>query len=536
MQRRSRTALLTSLLASVALVTMISGCSSSDGDGHGSDTVTVGSDSGFTYSGPDGLKVVGSAGVASPGTDVSITPLSAAKNGAPPDSNYLDRSVEIVIGKGEQPKTPITVSIPIPASAKGDPQNIVGLTEENGKPQYLETTVSGDTVSTTLTHLSVVDFFKVDLPNFASGVGNSLHTFVTGESNQSPACLEKTVTASNGATYKATRTKTASGKNLNAVWPCLRLDGDNVILDLKANGNQNWLVRTEPDVGEGTLSAPSSGDAAASGLFKLFYDLGKHRSTATLMPGTTRSLTFSQDNPPTAAAVRADVGLMLTSALVYQVSAIFDFTGMSTYDKIEQVPGVYDCLIGVADTFNAEDTTHTDDFLSAFKSTLGCMSAVTPGPMAFMLNILNGGASVVSGLLTGAFNEAFGNNTGYIAITSTQPTPNYVQNWGGHGRSLKVRPDGTATVMLASGASNSQTWDATWSTSGGKLIVKLVRVTDSYGDMGDYYHAGDTWTGSLVSKTGYSSSGSYTVLEFANNPGVYWCSSEASLDSGICGA
>ncbi|ODR17088.1 hypothetical protein BHQ23_27585 [Mycobacterium gordonae] len=378
-------------------------------------TVNVDSSSMFSYAGADGLTVSGAAGVAAPGVRVTITAKTQPQVKVVDQLTYLGRSVDIVIGENAQPKAPVTVSIPTPNGLDQTVPTAVGVTERDGKPEFLEVINRAGTLSTTLTHLSPVDFFHIDFARFAKGVTDAIGTVLTGQSTKSPECVEKSIDV-DGVTLKANRTKNESGGNLDAVWPCLRFEHGQILLDLHANGNRAWLTRSQPDVGTGALSALDSHAATASGFISTLYNLGKRRSTGTLMPSTTLTYSFSPDNPPTRAEVKVDPGLMLTSALVYELTALLDITGASTGDKLEKVPGAYDCLLGAADTLDTAKKAFIDNFLSAFHTILGCMSEVVPGPAAFLLNIFAGGATIVSGLLTSAWNEATNNNHGIIII------------------------------------------------------------------------------------------------------------------------
>ncbi|WP_433664581.1 hypothetical protein ACQPW1_22080 [Nocardia sp. CA-128927] len=413
------------------------------------------------------------------------------------------------------------------------------MTQHEGKPEFVPVTAGAGTLTATLTHLSPLDFFKMDFSKFATGVGDSMRTLLTGESSKAPDCLEKQIDV-DGVTLKANRTKNESGANIDAVWPCLRSDSGQIQLDLRANGNRAWLARSQPDVGTGVLSAPTSGDATAAGFFTLFYNIGKHRSTGTLMPGTTLTYTFSPDNPPARAEVQVDAGLLLTSALVYQITSILDITGASTYDNVEKIPGTYDCLLGAADTLDTSDKNFVDNFSSAFNTILGCLSAVTPGPLAFLLNIFNGGAGLVSGLLTAAWNEITGNNHGIVTIDSSgRPKSDYALTWTGHTRQMHLNADGTGDVTIFSGAADGETWSATWDTTATGVTVSLVSLTSKTGaGLGDL-KPGTKWVAALQK----SPDDNKTVLHFVDpgkdlrnpNEGFYWCAEKYGY-SYDCGA
>lgn len=106
----------------------------------------------------------------------------------------------------------------------------------------------------------------------------------------------------------------------------------------------------------------------------------------------------------------------------------------------------------------------------------------------------------------------------------------FVGTWGGHGRRLIVRPDGTAQVNLASGASNYQAWDATWKPSGSGIAVTFTRLTENAGDLGGRaIHSGDVWIGS------FKNVGGHTMLELSGLPGLDWCN-PADAYNGLCGA
>lgn len=241
--RKNRFALLTIAVASALAFTTACGSPVSKTR---VDTLRVDTSSTFAYTGPEGLTVKGAAGVAAPDTLVTITPQQHPHDENLPGLTYLGRSVEIVLGDKMQPKAPIAVSIPVPRQFEADTATIIAVTQDDGNPEFLPVTAANGLLTANLVHLSPLDFFTVDISKFTAGVTASLRTLLTGESATAPDCLEKSVDVG-GVTVKAHRAKSESGGNLDAIWPCLRYDHGQLLLDLHANGNRAWLTRSQPD-------------------------------------------------------------------------------------------------------------------------------------------------------------------------------------------------------------------------------------------------------------------------------------------------
>lgn len=256
------------------------------------------------------------------------------------------------------------------------------------------------------------------------------------------------------------------------------------------------------------------------------------------MPGTTLTYAFSADNLPTRAEAKVDPGLMLTAALVYQITAIFDMTGMSTYDEMEKVPGAYDCLLGAADTLDTTGKTFLENFSSAFATIVGCLATVVPGPMAFLLNIFGSGAQIVAGLVNAAWNEFTNDNHAIITISNERPRADYAQTWTGHTRLMHLQLDGTGDVTIFSGASDGETWSATWETTAAGIAVSLVARTSKSGAGLADLHPGTKWDAALL-----KSSDQKTILHFVDpgadptspQEGFFWCSDKYGY-SYDCGA
>ncbi|WP_299569549.1 hypothetical protein [uncultured Williamsia sp.] len=121
-----------------------------------------------------------------------------------------------------------------------------------------------------------------------------------------------------------------------------------------------------------------------------------------------------------------------------------------------------------------------------------------------------------------------------VGTSAQMPTPtaasvDFTGEWVGHGRLIDLQPDGTATVKLASGASNGSTWDATWRPTESSFRLVFTTETQRFGDGAGGISAGETWIGSLTSAEGAR------VLVFSDAPTTYWCR-EADQMSGVCGA
>ncbi|MGZ8177763.1 hypothetical protein ACXVUM_07510 [Williamsia sp. SKLECPSW1] len=121
-----------------------------------------------------------------------------------------------------------------------------------------------------------------------------------------------------------------------------------------------------------------------------------------------------------------------------------------------------------------------------------------------------------------------------VGARAQMPAPtaapvDFTGKWMGHGRQVDLRPDGSASVDLASGASNGSSWDATWRQTGDSFQLVFTTQTQQYGAGAGAIASGTSWTGSLTTAEGAR------VLVFSDDPTVYWCR-YADTGSGVCGA
>ena len=136
------------------------------------------------------------------------------------------------------------------------------------------------------------------------------------------------------------------------------------------------------------------------------------------------------------------------------------------------MPGTYDCLLGAADTLDTANKNFVDNTSSAFQTIVGCMSAVAPGPLAFILNIFGAGANIVSGLLTSAWNELNHNNHGVITIDrSDQNAPATATDHGYGPLTLGMTKDQVLSALGGKVTKNVQTRTCT-----------IIRFTTPAGD------------------------------------------------------
>ncbi|WP_338480846.1 hypothetical protein [Rhodococcus sp. DN22] len=406
-------------------------------------------------------------------------------------------------------------------------------------------------MSFAMDHLSWGFFQNIDFKAIGSHITNTAKTLFTGEETTPPDCLGQSITL-DGITYKADRTKTKSGSNLDAVWPCLRVDNNKILLDLIANGNRGWEARTAPDVGRGYLSAPSTGDTVAVGMLDLYHNLlAAGPSTSQLTPDTTLTYTFDSTNPPTRAEVRANAGLMLVAAGMYAAVSVVDMTGLSTKDKIEHVPGVYDCIRGAANALNSESSNFVTSYASSLRAVIDCITPALPGPAAFLLGIFTGGLSTISGMLTGLWGELTGSNHGVITVSqsgqrSSLPVSvagtatDYLGQWVGHTRRMTLNEDGTGTVHIASGAMNGEEWTLKWASVPNGIAITIGTKVDTYGEGVGGFAEGKKWMATLFSPDGPSGPKVLSVFrdgQMQRNPedGLHWCS-ERYGHSLWCGA
>ncbi|NMO02674.1 hypothetical protein HH308_15790 [Gordonia sp. TBRC 11910] len=105
----------------------------------------------------------------------------------------------------------------------------------------------------------------------------------------------------------------------------------------------------------------------------------------------------------------------------------------------------------------------------------------------------------------------------------------FTGTWSGHGRTAKIYGDRTASISLAAGARDGETWNARWYPTGRTIQLVLTHRTYQVGHLDMHLYSGYRMTGRLKRVQGY------TVLELSPLNGIYWCKPPAN-SAGICGA
>lgn len=407
-------------LVAIAVCSGLVSCSTVD-DGEGfiaPQQVVVDEKSAFSFA-ENGIEIIGQPGVAVPGTPVAISTRTEPGYGNHDFLQFTGTSVEIVLGDNLQPDADIRVTVPVPSASSDDEQVFLAVSENNGElePLPVEYDRQNGTVTATLSHLSFVDFFRLDLGKLVARTADALGTLFSGQFGPAPDCLDEPITVGE-VTYQASRAKTPDGRDLNSVWPCLRTNDGKILLDLQANGTQAWFARTRPDVGIGASSPPGSIAATAAGFNSTLLAISsRHHSTGVLSPGATLTFAFDATNPPTVAEVQADPGPLLTAAAIYMAGSVLDLFGANTAGALEKAPGVYDCVASGLNTGAVDDSDRVGQFTSATMTALECMSVLAEGPLAFMLGVITDGIGIIAGTVSGAAFELIDKNHGIIEIT-----------------------------------------------------------------------------------------------------------------------
>lgn len=337
----------------LAVVLTAAGCSLIDRELPMSATAEVGAD-GFTLA-LDGVTVVGSAGVAAPGTPVEAQILTEPDL---PDlegrAEVVGPTVEVVLGDGLQPDEPIELVF---ATEHDDALAVLSETRD-GEIDLFAVSDSSQGPTAEVDHLSIFNLVRIDVAAFWSGLSNALDIGL-GVSTPEPSCPgEATV---GGTTYEVT------ADPAHILWPCLSVDDDGMHLRITPATGVPYAVRTDPAGTFATTPGSSVGSMASIALFETLPD---RYPTGLASPGG--SLTVTTDEPPfRAAQARAHPASLLMESLVYGIDMGLAVWGVSALPWSDV--GRLTCIAAVGDGVAAlSDGIEPAGFTALGRALIGC--------------------------------------------------------------------------------------------------------------------------------------------------------------------
>lgn len=352
--------------------------------------------------GDDGLsmsvadtRISAPAGVAPEGTTVTAAAttadVSAAVFGA---ATPLHEGVEISLEGGVQPQKPVQMEFRIPADVPvPDEDTIFVLAYSDGQenPDILPARWDPElrTVSTTVTHFSTVQTVSVDQNDLIEGFTAEMGKAFASRTEQ-PACYGKDPLDGDGLIVV---TPFAN----DAVWPCVSLEGDTLVLELHNNAPLIWTAVSDPKGFSGTPNA-----STIAGSFTMMVhpmiETSRAMDQHLLLQEETARIEYDLSELPVTGRLDAMPALMLASIAVGAAVSIAP-DGIKWLELLEAA----ECLGAVAKVI-VEDSSP----MEVLQASVTCVGAVAGTAVGQVFALLMEHPTSLNGAITGAIGEVTG--------------------------------------------------------------------------------------------------------------------------------
>lgn len=386
-------------------------------DGPVSEASTVVDPSGFTVT-VDGVQVVGAAGVAPVGTEVT------ARTTVPDLATFDDfatvagTGVEVILGDHLQPAAPITLTFTRSSSATQDPDGtvlaVVASTPDGGV-ELADARRQGDTVVVTTSHLSWFTPVWVAVEDFSQALTEQVLTAMKVRSPR-PNCFTDDEGSRDGWTFAPVRQQ--------LVWPCATVVDGRVEVTLANNSPEVWTLTADQDASPGL---PTTTDIAGAALSAVALQLVDRTSEAPLVPGSTVRFSLTDPQVPVTFTAEMDDAMTVTHAVT---SALLAFVPAQKLEKVTRSQ----CLIdAVTSTLGASDGP-TGEWVAAV---LDCFGEVVGGLTGALVSAVVSVPGTLTTLLDGIVRNIAGSDTFTVTLThggtdlEAGDLSDYVGTWSG---------------------------------------------------------------------------------------------------------
>ncbi|WP_128644595.1 hypothetical protein [Rhodococcus sp. BS-15] len=396
------------------LVVVTAACSSGDSDNAAAEALPLASSTaaqdpraveaavdgnGVTLSGEidgAGVTVGSTAGVAAAGTVMRLAPAQSIPT-SESSALQVGGGVSVVLGDGEQPKKPMTVTFEVPTSDvrfddMGEDIDPVVVAVSKAEPPVSELLpaewdASNRTLTATTTHLT--DFYNgtIDYSTLREKVADNVDGFF-GQSVDAPSCYGNPATIGE-VTYEA------AAPEEDVVWPCLAERGGSLAVTLYSNSPLGWTVRSTPAPLERQeltdLSLSATANSALYGSL-LESDLG---DGTLLYPLGSSEVVFAPPNVPRRIDLRAQAAMTLVDIGMHGASMVWGGSAaMDAADPFAVESGA-NCVTGGVTWEKIDDASDTEAG-ELSRNALDCAS--TAGSLAVKSEALNVGGRALKAL------------------------------------------------------------------------------------------------------------------------------------------
>lgn len=395
-----------------------------------------------------GTRISAPAGVAPEGAQLraAATPMDVSEV-AWGGATALRDGVEITLEGDAQPQQPVQLQFTIPEDVRVPDDAVVVAVNDSpqmDKPQLLPAQWDPDTrtVTTTTEHFSKIGPAFLEAKKVLDGIGHAVHKMVTSGTDQ-PACFGHDPLGGPGQIVVKTQ-------DTHAAWPCLTMEGDELVLELQNNSPLIWEIYAKPDPASATPVANSSAGILTASLFPV---LKNSNSDGVMLQQESAKLTYNVEDLPAHVSLDGMPAMMLVGILA-TVADEFMPPGWT-----EIITGA-ECLNDVADSIlndNMED-------LSVI--TLKCFSLAAGEGGGIIITMLTAAPAALYGSIYGAAGEVIDGNTASYDVELNVPATasrleegkRYLWEVASSGGMLTPRPSGQGVDELIVNDGRASLW------------------------------------------------------------------------------
>lgn len=359
------------------------------------------------------------AGVAPIGTTLTVTSADAPLSGRPAEVlDALGGGIDVSLG-GLQPQRAVTLLFKLPQKpAPGTVPAVLSQPSDGGPAQLLTGTYdpAAGTLSTQVRHLSLKFPVSVDLGKVA-GKAKELFTGTFGLSTSRPGCAGERLSA-NGVVVTLPDRYRGSGDGV--VWPCLRQQGDELVVDLASTSGLPWRVRAAP---QAKLDPVGELDVQKAAVLAGYDSFIHHRPYAegVLVPTGSLSYRFPLQALPGRIELKLDLGTHLALTSVFAAKfllEVFGVPGGSLLERAEVLTCIEDAVDAAGELGLGPSVGAVSSLLRATISCAGHVVKALGGVLTriaeVVLSILGTGVAIVVAGLQGAWRSA--TSTDHVVI------------------------------------------------------------------------------------------------------------------------
>jgi|tagenome__1003787_1003787.scaffolds.fasta_scaffold20959905_2 hypothetical protein len=411
------------LVIVVAVSMMLAACSSAPPTPSSVDSGTVSASEGGTFSADGATLIVPPGaveGTARPHIHATALSTQLVTVTGAVVAQPVGHALEVDLS-GQQPRVPLTLRVPVPGGHPSPGVTYAVITEHAGEQSVLKATPAAEgTVSVSVTHLSTFQLATLDLAPLTHLLSTGFAALIdaAGLHHEKPDCAGKPAPAPDGRSLNAVK---ASGP----VWPCLEVDGHDVIVTVHDADVVPWQVRAASGRYLGAAEAESTAAVAQALYDRINAD--RPYADGLVLPGGEGRWAISLDSLPVTMQGQVSLGGWLATMSVFSTlwvaevasagragsaKDLADAFQRSTGNKAE----AWDCMVKVLKAAPQVGPVTVQGIAAALSIAAGCATTVAEKGLGLhlfhlaklVLALMQSGAAILAGAVAYAFRSLSG--------------------------------------------------------------------------------------------------------------------------------